>query len=170
LQKLEAVIGHSPEKMSVLASDTNQKHLVGMVSVLTSKISILDPEQLEQIEGRLQIFSQKLQTVTDKAAVEDADKQSKISEMYDLVKKMETMSASLPEVLERMIALKGLHEQALQFSKALTQLDVTQQQIQASLQDNQKLLKEVQGNFANNIEVVKNNISNLDQRMSKLKK
>uniref|UniRef100_T1J1F4 Dynactin subunit 2 n=1 Tax=Strigamia maritima TaxID=126957 RepID=T1J1F4_STRMM len=170
IEKLESLIGHNQDKMLTLTNDTNQKHLLGMVSALSSKVSLLDPEQLDMIEGRLHIFSQKLHAISEKTPVDTADKQSKISEMYQIVKKMESLNVTLPEVVERMVALKGLHEQALQFSKTVTQLDLTQQQIQAAIKDNKKLLKEVQENFSKNMTVIKNNVTNLDSRISELKK
>jgi len=43
--------------------------------------------------------------------IEDAEKQNKISELYDLVHQSESMAAALPEVVDRLEALQGLHEQ-----------------------------------------------------------
>jgi len=43
--------------------------------------------------------------------IEDAEKQNKISELYDLVHQSESMAAALPEVVDRLETLQGLHEQ-----------------------------------------------------------
>ena len=43
--------------------------------------------------------------------IEDAEKQNKISELYDLVHQSESMAAALPEVVDRLEALQGLHDQ-----------------------------------------------------------
>ena len=43
--------------------------------------------------------------------IEDAEKQNKISELYDLVHQSESMAVALPEVVDRLEALQGLHEQ-----------------------------------------------------------
>jgi hypothetical protein len=43
--------------------------------------------------------------------IEDAEKQNKISELYDLVHQSESMASALPEVVDRLEALQGLHDQ-----------------------------------------------------------
>ena len=43
--------------------------------------------------------------------IEDAEKQNKISELYDLVHQSQSMAAALPEVVDRLEALQGLHDQ-----------------------------------------------------------
>jgi hypothetical protein len=43
--------------------------------------------------------------------IEDAEKQNKISELYDLVHQSESMAEALPEVVDRLEALQGLHNQ-----------------------------------------------------------
>jgi len=47
--------------------------------------------------------------------LEDAKKQSKIFELYDLMHQSESMAAALPEVVDRLEALQALHEQGMSF-------------------------------------------------------
>jgi dynactin-2 len=171
LEKLEAVVGNDPESLSVLSSSTSQRGLLESVSLLTSKLTLLDSTQLDQVEGRLQALSVRLNQISEKKqGLEEADKHSKVSELYELLKKTDALCASLPQVADRLVILKELHEQALQFTKALTQLDTTQQQITATLADNQKALKDMQGGFSKNMDVIKGNIAGIDSRLKTLKK
>lgn len=72
----------------------------------------MDPGYIEQIENRLVFLHQCMQQVSDKKQqVEDADKQSKINELYELSKKVDELSTTLPQVVERLVSLKELHEQ-----------------------------------------------------------
>lgn len=171
LKNLENIVGKDKQKLSNLTSQTNGKSLLAAVQFLSARMSLLDPAHLDQVEGRMISLQQRLLQVSEKKSqVEDANKQNEISELYDLLKKTEGMSASLPDIMDRLLALKDLHEQALQFSKALTQLDTVQQQITTSLKKDEKLLQTVQEAFTKNTEMFKTNIESLESRISALKK
>ena len=144
-----------------------------------------------------------------KNILEEQDKSNKISELYDLVQRSEGTAQALPEVVDRLDALQGLHDQgifmtlsnpirmylgvalnlkrlpfmyyyilyffllffsALQFSKALAQLDSVQQKLSANLNTNQDLLKETQKRFTENISNVQENFKNIEGRIDKLTK
>ncbi len=59
---------------------------------------------------------------------------------------------------------------ALQFSKALAQLDAVQQKLENSLSSNQKMLSETQAKFSENVERIQKNFENIDQRLTAIKK
>uniref|UniRef100_A0A9J8A668 Dynactin 2 (p50) n=1 Tax=Cyprinus carpio carpio TaxID=630221 RepID=A0A9J8A668_CYPCA len=105
-----------------------------------------------------------------KAAIEDAETQNKVSQLYDVVQKWDAMATSLPQLLQRLLAVRELHEQAMQFGQLLTHLDTTQQMINNSLKDNSTLLTQVQQTMKENLLSVEENFSALDQRMKKLSK
>uniref|UniRef100_A0A665T031 Dynactin subunit 2 n=1 Tax=Echeneis naucrates TaxID=173247 RepID=A0A665T031_ECHNA len=105
-----------------------------------------------------------------KAAIEDADTQNKVSQLYDVVQKWDAMSTSIPQVVQRLVAVKELHEQAMQFGQLLTHLDTTQQMINNSLKDNNTLLTQVQQTMKENLVAIEENFAALDQRMKKLSK
>ncbi|GFQ67683.1 dynactin subunit 2 [Trichonephila clavata] len=170
LKNLENVIGQDQKKLSFLTSNTDGKSISAAISLLSSKLNLLEPSVLDQLEGRFAVLHQSMQQAAEKKhEVEGAEKQNKIAELYELAKKVDDMSSSLPQVVERLVSLKELHEQALQFSKALTQLDATQQQITNSLKNNGTLLKEVQGTFLKNTEMIETNIASLNSRIAALK-
>ena len=51
----------------------------GAIGILSAKTKLLDPRQLEQIEGRVQALGSRLNQLTEKKeAVVDADKDSKV--------------------------------------------------------------------------------------------
>uniref|UniRef100_A0AAR2L7X9 Dynactin subunit 2 n=1 Tax=Pygocentrus nattereri TaxID=42514 RepID=A0AAR2L7X9_PYGNA len=105
-----------------------------------------------------------------KAAIEDAETQNKVSQLYDVVQKWDAMATSLPQVVQRLIAVKELHEQAMQFGQLLTHLDTTQQMINNALKDNSTLLTQVQQTMKENLVSVEENFAALEQRMKKLSK
>ena len=80
--------------------------------MLSSKLSLLNTSHLDHVEGRLGALLQKMNAVAErKAVIEDAEKQSKISELYDLCVKTEAEAVALPQIVDRLDALQSLHEQ-----------------------------------------------------------
>ena len=170
LDSLEKVIAASPDKMSTLSIETNQKNVFGAVDVLNTKLSMLNPSNLDHIEGRLAALLQKMNSVVDqKGVVEDAEKQGKIEELYDLCVKGDANSVVLSDVVDRLDALQSLHENALQFTKAISQLDTVQQKLEMNLSGNGAMLKETQTKFQENILNIQNNFDNLEKRIDNLK-
>lgn len=171
LDRLEAVIGNNPEKLSILTADTDSKSLLESVSVINSKLSLLEPASLDQVDGRLHGVSHKLTQIAEKkTAQENNEKQAKLMELYDMVKKWNSVSDTLPNVVDRMVSLKDLHEQALQMTQTLGYLDTAQQEIGSSLNTHGDLLKQIQDTFKQNADMIKTNIQSLETRMSALQK
>uniref|UniRef100_A0A671Y663 Dynactin 2 (p50) n=1 Tax=Sparus aurata TaxID=8175 RepID=A0A671Y663_SPAAU len=131
LAELEIAVGSGSDKQ-----DT--------IELLQARVSALDSATLDQVEARLQSVLGKMNEIAKhKAAIEDADTQNKVSQLYDVVQKWDAMSTSIPQVVQRLVAVKELHEQAMQFGQLLTHLDTTQQMINNSLKDNNTLLTQV---------------------------
>uniref|UniRef100_A0AAQ5XUY8 Dynactin subunit 2 n=1 Tax=Amphiprion ocellaris TaxID=80972 RepID=A0AAQ5XUY8_AMPOC len=141
------------------------------IEVLQARVSALDSATLDQVEARLQSVLGKMNEIAKhKAAIEDADTQNKVSQLYDVVQKWDAVSTSIPQVVQRLVAVKELHEQAMQFGQLLTHLDTTQQMINNSLKDNNTLLTQVQQTMKENLVAIEENFAALDQRMKKLSK
>lgn len=172
LDRLEAALGNtSQDKLGMLTTDTDNKSVIGAVSVINSKLSLLEPANLDHVEVRLHSVIQKLDKIAEKKSTQDdAEKQNKISELYGMVKKWESVADVLPQVVDRLSALKDLHEQALQFSQALSYLDTSQQEINTSLKSHGDMLKQLEGQMKDNLAVIKNNCDSLDTRIKSIQK
>ncbi|XP_042869070.1 dynactin subunit 2-like [Penaeus japonicus] len=171
IDHVEGLLGNNPDKLSSLSAWTNHKSVMGAVQVLSARLALLEPAHLDHIEGRLHAVHTRMNSISEKkAAIEDADKQSKVSELYELVKKTEALCSALPEVVDRLVSLEGLHEQAMQFSGSLKQLDVSQTRLASTLQSNADLLSSVQDKFSQNLEIIHKNIESLDTRVQNLAK
>uniref|UniRef100_A0A671Y671 Dynactin 2 (p50) n=1 Tax=Sparus aurata TaxID=8175 RepID=A0A671Y671_SPAAU len=82
------------------------------IELLQARVSALDSATLDQVEARLQSVLGKMNEIAKhKAAIEDADTQNKVSQLYDVVQKWDAMSTSIPQVVQRLVAVKELHEQ-----------------------------------------------------------
>uniref|UniRef100_A0A8B9RGR5 Dynactin subunit 2 n=1 Tax=Astyanax mexicanus TaxID=7994 RepID=A0A8B9RGR5_ASTMX len=154
-----------------LSAGLQGANLMETMELLEARVSALDAATLDQVEARLQSVLGKMNEIAKhKAAIEDAETQNKVSQLYDMVQKWDAMATSLPQVVQRLIAVKELHEQAMQFGQLLTHLDTTQQMINNSLKDNSTLLTQVQQTMKENLVSVEENFAALEQRMKKVSK
>ncbi|XP_052833109.1 dynactin subunit 2-A [Octopus bimaculoides] len=156
---------------SALTAEVSNKSLLAAVSNINSKLSLLDPAQIDQVEARLQNVLQKVNQITEKKIVsDDSEKQAKVTELYEIVKKWESMADVLPQVVDRLTTLKDIHEQALQFSQALVYLDTAQQEIRKTLTEHGDMMKQLEDSFKQNTDGIKKNCQSLEERMKALKK
>ncbi|KAI9548802.1 Dynactin subunit 2 [Dissostichus eleginoides] len=172
LAELEMAVGSGSDKQQgPLSAGVQGGSLMDTIELLQARVSALDSATLDQVEARLQSVLGKMNEIAKhKAAIEDAETQNKVSQLYDVVQKWDAMSTSVPQVVQRLVAVKELHEQAMQFGQLLTHLDTTQQMINNSLKDNNTLLTQVQQTMKENLGAVEENFSALDERMKKLSK
>ncbi|KAK2084784.1 Dynactin subunit 2 [Saguinus oedipus] len=136
-----------------------------------SAVSALDFAVWDQVEARLQSVLGKVNEIAKrKASVEDADTQSKVHQLYETVQHWSPIASTLPELVQRRVTIKQLHEHAMQFGQLLTHLDTTQQMIANSLKDNTTLLTQVQITMHENLATVEGNFASIDEWMKKLGK
>ncbi|XP_078321021.1 dynactin subunit 2-like isoform X1 [Crassostrea virginica] len=171
LERLEAVLGQGSDKVGILTADTDNKSVVESVGVLNTKLSLLEPANLDQVDVRLASVLQKLNQIAEKKSGQaDLERQNKVSELYDMVKKWDSVRDTLPNVVDRLVSLKELHEQALQFSQLLSHLDTAQQEITTTLADHGDMMKKLQTMFKENSSTIQGNCESLDKRMKSLSK
>lgn len=171
LAELETAVGSGSDKQGPLSAGAQGASLMDTIELLQARVSALDSATLDQVEARLQSVLGKMNEMAKhKAAIEDAETQNKVAQLYDLVQKCDSMSTSVPQVVQRLVSLKELHEQAMQFGQLLTHLDTTQQMINNTLKDNNTLLTQVQQTMKENLVAIEENFAALDQRIKKLSK
>ncbi|XP_064930859.1 dynactin subunit 2 isoform X3 [Columba livia] len=145
--------------------------LVETMQVLQAKVNILDVAVLDQVEARLQSVMGKVNEIAKhKATVQDADTQSKIHQIYEMMQRWDPVASTLPDVVQRLVTLRDLHEQATQFGQVLVHLDTTQQEIAGALKDNTVLLAEVQKTMKENLAIVEDSFADIDTRIKQLQK
>ncbi|KAF7988963.1 hypothetical protein HCN44_007273 [Aphidius gifuensis] len=172
LAKLENLLGSSDEKLAKFTQNLKSQGILESVQQLAAKSALLDSNQVDAMESRIASLTNKMDNIAHKKSTmpADSERDQKISEMYDIVKKTEAMSQILPQTVERLIALNAIHRRAGEFSKSLTQLEELQNQISTNLESNKSVLKGVQESFAGNLEMIHKNMAALEIRVENLKK
>lgn len=112
LHLLENAVGTQPEKLSRLTTITNTTNLMEAVRQLSTKAALLQPEQLDSIESRLTSLTGKMDTIAEKSSgsTDDAKRDQKVCELYDIAKRSEPVAEILPDIIDRMQALESLHK------------------------------------------------------------
>lgn len=178
LHTLEKAIGARPEKLSRLSGVLNVSNLIEGVQQLATRAALLQPNQLDLVEARLQNLSAKMDVIGSRGAATEPSEESaeaqgkehKMKELYEIAKRTEPIAQTLPEVLSRMQALESLHKYANNFSKLIGELEATQTMITTGIGNNKKLLQKVQEAFAENLENVNKEVAKLDARLKTLEK
>ncbi|XP_063149983.1 dynactin subunit 2 [Candoia aspera] len=171
LAELEATVHCEQDVQNPLSVGLQGASLMETVELLQAKVNSLDVASLDQVEARLQSVLGKVNEIAKhKSTVEDADTQSKVHQLYALVQEWSPLASTLPEVVQRLVAVRQLHEQAMQFGQLLTHLDTTQQMIANSLKDNITLLTQVQKAMKENLTAVEDNFASINARVQKLAK
>jgi len=169
LSSLEASLSVKPDQMSMLTMETGKKTLSSAVQVLSSKTSLMDPDKLDHIEGRLGALQQKLGSVQDTKSSLDSERLSKLEQMIAVGERSKPMYDSLPDVIARLESLSGLHASAGQFSNELLQLDSLQTQVTLQMANNHSLLQQTKQKFELNLENINKNFESLFKRIEKVK-
>ncbi|XP_023025073.1 dynactin subunit 2 [Leptinotarsa decemlineata] len=172
LHRLENVLGASSDKLSRLTSATSKGSLLEIAEQLSATASLLDSSKLDHIEGRLGALSQKLDAITEKKKQlqKDDERDKMVLELYQLVKNTENVTKLLPQTIIRLKALEEFHNKAMDLTKTLTQIEVTQAEMSGNVQNNKMLLQGVQESFAMSLNEINSTVVSLDARIKALKK
>ncbi|XP_014233820.1 dynactin subunit 2 [Trichogramma pretiosum] len=172
LGHLESLIGQPTDSTSKTSQLLKTQGIQKSIEKLMANACLLNSSQLDILENKMSTLLHKMDTVIQKKeqAGEDNKYEQTVSELYELVKQTESVSQVLPQTIDRLVALSGLHGKALEFVNRLKELEDLEQNIKGSLGNNQVLLQEMQKNFSNNFEIITNDISALNERVKKLKK
>jgi len=166
---LEKAVGENTEDISILSMETGSKTLTEAISVLSSKTTVLEPKNLDHIEGRLAALQQKLGQEDAEAETVDEEKNNVIRDLAAVNSKSEVLAAEVPDVIDRMEALSPLHSQAADLSQSMLELEAVQKQLVVQLSNNSSLLKEIEKRFQSNLANIEKNFDSLTARIEAVK-
>ena len=170
IARLEKVLGPDSPIYNVLTSQTDGS-LQETVCIMETKLSLLDPEQLPQVDSRLQAILTKVNEI-NKAHKSSGEERSEVNKqiagLFDLVQKWEGVRGSLPLIVERLKALDTLHSKSADFTATLSHLESVQSRITSQLDSANAAHKKLGGMLKENLEIVEGNVAQLNKRLSDL--
>ncbi|NWZ30890.1 DCTN2 protein, partial [Asarcornis scutulata] len=141
------------------------------VQILQAKMNVLDEVILDQIEARLKRILGKVKEIAEhEAMVQCANSQSKIHQTYELMQHWDPIASSLPDVLQYLLTLRDLHEEATQVGQVLEDMETMQKEIADALQVNTFLLEVVQKTMKEFLAFVEENVAEMQGSIRNLQK
>ncbi|KAL0268267.1 UNVERIFIED_CONTAM: hypothetical protein PYX00_010278 [Menopon gallinae] len=170
LNKLETVIGSSPENLNRLQL-SEFKNLSEAAHKISAQINLLDAVQIERIDSKLAALIAKMDSIAEKRGGQELiEKEKKINELYEFLGKSEAINESLKTVTERLIALKSLHVEAAEFKRTLKELEADQAYMSSNISNNEAVLKKIEAALQEHLQVITKNLQAFESRLSALKK
>ena len=104
-------------------------------------------ESVPELDARLKSVLSNADAAKKKLAEkhESGENAAKINEIYESTKKWDEVAQAVPALIDRLQALKHLHDNASQFSTTLTHIETVQSQVAEALTTQAATLKTVGG-------------------------
>jgi len=148
IQRLEQVLGSKKDSLASLGFQPKHNSVMGALTVLHSKLGLLEPGHIEIIESRLASVLQKVTSIVEKKLdVQELERNLKLSSLYDLLESSASTLEALPELSERLESLKDLHVEASGVIREIGGIKAVQEGIAAGMIENEKLLRELKSNL-----------------------
>jgi dynactin-2 len=146
IHRLENVLGANDGKdiMIPLELRPKNKTVLGALTVLHTKLSLLEPSHIELIEAKLSSVLDKVSKIAEKKLdVQELERTFKLTSLYELLESSSATIEALPEISTRLEALRELHTKAADIVRELGELKSVQDSLAAGTLENDMLLKEL---------------------------
>ena len=90
-----------------------------------------------------------------------------IEQLYELCQSALEYYKTIPTVIERLNALKYLHEQSAELMNRITAVEKMQVTIQGAIKEGTELISGIKTGLGQNIETMEKNLKSLDERLAK---
>lgn len=143
--------------------------LQGVVSKLESRLTLLDSGVLDDLTKRVRTVEREMDKIISKKQqyndVTNADHAKKIDDAYGALQRCDAVSPHVPVLVNRLMTLKHLHDDADGLGNALRDSQNAEFKIESMLSDSRQLLKTMEENFAQNLNVIEANMKKMDGKM-----
>lgn len=172
----------APEPAHILISSQG---LVASVDEVRNKVAALDERAMDQLSHRMAKLTKQLEAM--KAARDERragneeqnsdgsissqtpfteEQEAKIDSTYKSLANIETVAAELPIVVDRMVQLRILHEQAVHFASQLNSISTSQTDLSTVLQANLQGINRMQASLNANMATIEKNVLSLEKRIA----
>ncbi|CAG0919238.1 unnamed protein product [Notodromas monacha] len=160
LSALEKVIGNQQaSSMNVLNSDVFGVPLISAVKTLASKINLLDASKMDMMEARASSLLNKVHEISDRAAAGAQERDTaKLNELHSLMKSTEAMRGMMPDLVDRLVALKDIHEQAGDVLRLVTEMDEVQKKLLMQIREEHERLDVLDASVKQSVSVMMGNV------------
>lgn len=195
LATLEQVVtGRVAPEPEMLSGQQPAKGLVANVDDVRHKVTSLDERAMEQLSHRMVKLTKHFEAlnaarqITTSSSSSSSDpssstlptqssssssssplspeQETKIDSVYKCLSQVEVVSSELPVVVERLVQLRALHEQAVQFASQLSSISSSQTELSSALQANLSGINRMQESLTKNMATIEKNVLALEKRIA----
>ncbi|XP_074598832.1 dynactin subunit 2 [Brevipalpus obovatus] len=170
VKKLEGLLDYDDDKLTSIFYNTNEKNLSDAVRSISARMSQLDATSIDQVDQRVGSLIRKLNQLAEKKSImEEAQDKKKITEVYEMVSKLEKNMSIIVEVAARLNILSGIEEEAMNFSEAFSNLNQLQNEIEKTISHNSAEVNAMKESFHTNFVAIKELMDSIDKRVTSSK-
>ena len=163
INKIEETIGTWKESEEFGNVMKALEYLKDMVNQVNPTLAEKRMQKLGNLLSELKIAIE--QKAEDK--ILEFDK-GEIEKLYEMSEVALEYYKTLPKVIERLSALKYLHEESAGLMNRIIAIEKAQVTIQSELKETKELMEGVKSGLGTNMTTVQNNLKSLDERLNKL--
>jgi len=163
INKIEETIGTWKESEEFGNVMKALEYLKDMVNQVNPTLAEKRMQKLGNLLSELKIAIE--QKAEDK--ILEFDK-GEIEKLYEMSEVALEYYKTLPKVIERLSALKYLHEESAGLMNRIIAIEKAQATIQSELKETKELMEGVKSGLGTNMTTVQNNLKSLDERLNKL--
>ncbi|KAG7399961.1 hypothetical protein PHYBOEH_007481 [Phytophthora boehmeriae] len=154
---------------------TGSADLTSAVAQIEQRVALMSEKNLDAVKTRttalvheFTLLSKLKQSPSVQGALNSQADREQIQKIYDQLSTLDTVAASVPAVVDRLVTLRSVHDDALNVTSRLSKMEQTQTSLGELLDSDAALLANMEASLAENVKVFQSNIQQLDERMSKL--
>lgn len=170
LAALEKVVGkEGVGDRKVLSAETDGQTMSRALDTLASRKNFMQQQHVDHVEGRLAALTYKMNAIGEqKAAVEMANKEDKVTRLVGMVSSQASLASVLPDLVERMELVGGVQEGAKQWVQVLDSTEQQQRETNKLMEDTDKLVKETRECFDTSLNSVADKFAELQKRLQEI--
>ncbi|KAG6966267.1 hypothetical protein JG687_00004950 [Phytophthora cactorum] len=156
-------------------SGASSADLTSAVAQLEQRVALMSEKNLDAVKTRttalvheFTLLSKLKQSPSVQGALNSQADREQIQTIYDQLSSLDAVAASVPTVVDRLVTLKSVHDEALNVTTRVDKMEQTQASLGELLDSDAALLANMEASLAENVQIFQSNIQQLDDRMAKL--
>jgi len=167
---VEAKVAEVEKHLGIPGSVCPFPDLQSGISHLQGRLALLDGAKIDAISRRVQMVMGDLeQVLKKKEEFMNKDADQKAAELFEMCHRWNAAASALPAVIVRLQSLKALHQHSGSFAARLVVLEQQQEELAKLLETTNAAVHALQKGMQENMLTMKDNLKQLEERMSKLK-
>ncbi|CAH0489785.1 unnamed protein product [Peronospora farinosa] len=158
-----------------LLGGASSTDLTSTVAQLEQRVALMSEKNLDAVKTRttalvheFTLLSKLKQSPSVQGALNSQADREHIQKIYDQLSSLDAVAASVPSVVDRLVTLKSVHDEALNLTARVGKMEQTQASLNELLDSDAALLANMEASLAENVQIFQSNIQQLDDRMAKL--